>query len=396
MKTGNGPLAMGVAAVAVLAVVSGGALAARRGPATSPSAEAQPLTASATPTPKPAKPSATPSTPKPSPTPVTTPSGPVIPTVKIDLAKLPTGREPQVAYLDGRVFKGGLGGDITIPGSQSILRAVRYDGDAMVVREVGLGGSELVRVNLDGVLPGRTPDVASLVSSVNEDAIAYGTARSNADHTRRKGNAVYWRNAFADNKLDRPNDWYSTVLAVVDTTVYFAAGTDPSEPDATLNVWHTQTGKVEVLKSFKTPAGVDFQGTDGVDQLEGAEQTFCSAVRALADGAQLWRTCEYSLDGFTPDGQTVYATPDFHNGGSNPTTTAIDSKSGTVRRQWTGVEFLATTAEDDDHLLMAVDTGENTASAIIRCSIGSGACELATKPAKHAQRDALRVMGGWS
>jgi hypothetical protein len=390
VKTGNGPLAMGVAAVAVLAVVSGGALAARRGPATSSSAAAQPLAASATPrTPKPST--------RPSTTPVRqTPSAPAIPMVKVDLAKLPAGRDPQVAYLDGRVLKGGLGEQITIPGRQEILRAVRYDGDAMVIREVGLGGSELVRVNLDGVLPQPTPDVASLVTSVNEDAIAYGTARSNADHTRRKGSAVYWRNAYVDNKLNRPNDWYSTVLAVVGETVYFAAGTDPNLPDATLNAWHTQTGKVDVLKSFRTPAGVDFQGTNGVDQLEGAEQTFCSAVRALADGAQLWRTCEYSLDGFTPDGQTVFATPDFHNGGSNPTTTAIDSQSGTVRRQWTGVEFLSTTAEDDDHLLMVVDTGEHTPSAVIRCSIGSGGCELATTPKRSARRDALRVMGGWS
>ncbi|WP_328332896.1 hypothetical protein OHA70_15165 [Kribbella sp. NBC_00382] len=395
MKTGNGPLAMGVAAVAVLAVVSGGALAARRGPATSPAADAQPLTASATPVP-------TTPTPKPSPPPATktpvpqTPSGPAIPTAKVDLAKLPTGRAPQVAYVTGRTVKGGLGPDVTVPGKQAIIRAARYDGDAMVILEVGLGGSELVRVNSAGIQPERIPDVASLVTSVNEDAVAYGTSRSNADHTRKKGNAVYWRNAYVDNKLDRPNDWYSTVLAVVGDTVYFAAGGDRDEPEATLNAWHTQTGKVDLLKSFKTPAGVDFQGANGVDQLEGAAQTFCSAVRSLADGAQLWRTCEYSLDGFTPDGQTIFATPDFHNGGSDPTTTAIDSRSGTVRRQWTGVEFLSTTAEDDDHLLMVVDTGENTASAIIRCSIASGTCELATKPARTPQRDALRVMGGWS
>jgi hypothetical protein len=396
VKTGNGPLAMGVAAVAVLAVIGGGAFAARRGPATSTSAAAQPLTASATPTPSP--PRTTPSAKPPSTTPSRqTPSGPTIPTVKVDLAKLPAGRAPQVAYVTGRMVKGGLGEDVTVPGKQEILRAVRYDGDAMVILEVGLGGSELVRVDkYQGILPERVSDVASLVTSVNEDAVAYGTSRSNADHTRRKGNAVYWRNAFVDNKLDRPNDWASTVLAVVGETVYFAASTDRDLPTSTLNAWHTQTGKVDLLKSFKTPAGVDFQGTNGVDQLEGAEQTFCSAVRALADGKQLWRTCEYSLNGFTPDGQTIFATPDFRSGGSDASTTAIDSRSGTVRRQWTGVEFLTATAEDDDHLLMVVDTGENTASAIIRCSIGSGACELATTAARTPRRDALRLMGAWS
>lgn len=317
--------------------------------------------------------------------------------VKVDLAKLSPGRAPQVAYVDGRVIKGGLGENVTVPGKQEIFRAVRYDGDAMVVLEVGLGGSELVRVSKDkGILPGRTPDVASLVTSVDEDTLAYGTARSNADHTSRQGNAVYWRNAFTDNKLDRPHDWASKVLAVAGETVYFAASTDRDGETSTLNAWHTQTGKVDLLKSFKFPAGVDFQGTNGVDQIAGAAQTFCSAVRALADGKQLWRTCEYSLNGFTPDGQTLFATPDFRNGGSDPSTTAIDARSGTVRRQWTGVQFLGATAEDDEHLLMVVDTGENTASAIVRCSIESGACELATTPARTPRRDALRLLGGWS
>src|SRR4051812_50023138 len=56
VKTGNGPLAMGVAAVAVLAVVGGGALAARRGPPTSPPAAAPPPPASAPPPPSVAAP----------------------------------------------------------------------------------------------------------------------------------------------------------------------------------------------------------------------------------------------------------------------------------------------------------------------------------------------------
>ncbi|WP_157979708.1 hypothetical protein [Kribbella monticola] len=367
MRTGNGRLAIGVAAVAVLAVVGGAAFAARRGPVTSPATAASPLAATAT---------------------------PARSTVKVDLAKLPTGRPPQVAYVNGRTIKGGLGEDVTVPGRQEIFRAVRYDGDALVILEVGMGDSELVRVSKDqGILPGSTPAVASLVTSVNEDAVAYGTSRSNADHTRRQGNAVYWRNAFTDNKLNRPDDWASTVLAVDGDTVYFAASIDRDGQTSTLNAWHTQTGKVDLLKSFRSPAVVDFQGTNGVDQISGAAQTFCSALRELATGSQLWRTCEYSLNGFTPDGRTVIATPDFRGEGGDPSTTAIDTKTGAVRRQWTGVQFLGATAEDDDHLLMVVDTGENTASAIIRCSIGSGACELATAPARTARRDTLRLMG---
>lgn len=318
--------------------------------------------------------------------------------VTVRLAELPTGRAPQVAYLSGRVVKGGLGDDITVPGKEDILRAARFEGDALVILDVGTGDTELVQVSSgSGIDSGsRVPAVASLVTSIDEDAVAYGTARTNADHTRRQGNAVYWRNSFDDQKLDRPDDWASTVLAVVGSTVYFAATTDPDNPVATLNVWHTQTGKVDVLTSFKTPAGVDLQGTNGVDQISGAAQTFCSALRQLANGKQLWRTCEYSLNGFTPDGETVYATPDFRAEGADPSVTALDSRTGNVRRQWTGLQFLSTAAEDDDHLLMAVDTGESTPVAIIRCSIGSGDCELAVSPTKVARRDALWLMGSWS
>jgi hypothetical protein len=368
MRGQNGQLVAVVASVAVAAVVVGGAIAYRRGPQQENQVPA-PLAVTL----KPSK------------------------TTKVNLAMLPTGRAPQVVYVSGRVVKGGLGQDVSVPGSQEILRAVRYDGDAMVILEVGTGGSELIRVTKDkGVLPGTTPDVASLVTSVNEDALAYGTARTNADHTRRQGNAVYWRNAFTDEKLNRPDDWASKVLAVVGNTVYFSADTDRDGLTSTLNAWHTQTGKVELLKSFRSPAGVDFQGTNGVDQIAGAAQTFCSAIREVADGKQLWRTCEYSLNGFTPDGRTVIATPDFRGEGGDPSTTALDSSTGAVRREWTGVQFLGAAAEDDDHLLMAVGTGGNTASAIIRCRIATGTCELATAPAGTPRPVTLMLMGEWS
>ncbi|WBQ04860.1 hypothetical protein [Kribbella sp. CA-293567] len=406
MRSGNGVLAAAMAAVAVVAVAGGGALAAGRKSVTSNSALVGPLAVgpTATPTPRPGTTSptarATPSTVATTPPPATPPPPgtptPTLPTVKVELARLPQGRAPQVVYLDGRVVKGGLGSDVPVPGRQQILRAARYDGDALVVLEVGLGGSELVRVDShSGIEPERVADVASLVSNADEDTVAFGTARSNPDHTRRKGNVVHWRNNYEDRKLDRPGDWESKVLAVVGETVYFAALTDRDGPAATLNSWHTRSGKVEKLRSFKTPAGVDFQGANGVDELEGADQTFCSAIRELGSGKQLWRTCEHSLDGFTPDGRTVFATPDFHAGGSDPWTSAIDTATGTVRRQWTGVQFLSATAEDDNHLLMVVANGERTPGAIIRCSIDSGACELATKPARTAERDRLRLMGGW-
>src|SRR5262249_55410592 len=100
-------------------------------------AEAAPLTGSPTP-----RPSSTPkTTATPSKTPVQTPSSTPsnkptsTGTVKtqVNLAKLPTGRTPQVAYLSGRTVKGGAGQDIKIPGSQDIQEVARLNQSVLAV-----------------------------------------------------------------------------------------------------------------------------------------------------------------------------------------------------------------------------------------------------------------------
>lgn len=325
-------------------------------------------------------------------------------TVTIDLAKLPLGRAPQQPYLEGRVVKGGPGTDHTIPGKQNILQALQFGTQLVALLEVGQGGSELVTVDTNGGEPGfgqvRIPDVASLVGSLDVTEYAFATAPQNSDHTRSKGSAVYWsaglplpdETRLPWRKLERPNDWGSTVLAVVGDTVYFASDTDPNGLTSALNEWNSKTGKVTRLSSFKSPFRVDFQGRTGVDQIAGAAQSFCSALRELDNGKQFWRTCEYALNGFTPDGRTVYATPDFRAGGSDPFTAALDARTGELRRKWAGAQFLHALAEDDDHLLMVADNGEGTKSAIIRCSITTGGCELAT-PLTKIPRYHLRLLG---
>jgi hypothetical protein len=307
------------------------------------------------------------------------------------------GRAPQLSYLSGRLVRGGIGSDVAVPGKQNILSAVRIFNDAaLVVLEVGSGGSELIRVDPAGVTSDRIPDVQSLVSSMDEHAVAFATARSNPDHTRAKGSVVYWENVQLKDRrtLKRPNDWGSTVLAVVGETVYFKSDTDQNGTTSTLNSWDSATNQVNRIKSVRSPVGVDYRGTTAVDFVAGAAQTFCSTVTALDSGKQLWKTCEYAIKGFTPDGKTAIGTPDFRNGGSDPLVAALDANDGNVRREWSGVQFLEAVAEDDDHLLMVADSGEGTPSAIIRCAISTGACELATPLTKAARYD-IRLLGAW-
>jgi hypothetical protein len=401
VRSKNGPLVAVVAAVAMLAVVGGGAVAARSGPKSlDGDGAAAPL-----PGPTSTMPAGSgPISPKPTASPRATVAAQPTPTlpaqVKLKLTELPKGRAPQLAYLDGRVIRGGAGPDTTIPGRQNILGAVRFSGEVLVILEVGLGGGELARLSAgsDTLDPQRVADVQSVVASLNGDRAGYGTARSNADHTRAKGSAVYWETMGAPQDrrtLKRPDDWGTKVLAVVGDTVYFKSDTDPNGTTSTLSSWQSNTGKVTRIKTVNSPVGVDTAGTAAVDFVAGGAQTFCSTVTDLGNGKRRWRTCEYSVNGFTPDDSTVIATPDFHNGGSDPFTAALDANTGNVRREWSGAEFLESVAEDDDHLLMVADSGEGSMSAIIRCTIASGSCELATPLAKNARYD-VRLLGAWT
>jgi len=59
----------------------------------------------------------------------------------------------------------------------------------------------------------------------------------------------------------------------------------------------------------------------------------------------------------------------------------LDAKNGSLLHEWSGV-FRQAIPEDDQHLLLLADTGDETPASIVRCTISTGACELATPLAK--------------
>ena len=190
---------------------------------------------------------------------------------------------------------------------------------------------------MTGSSPERIPNVRSVVGSVAQDAVAYATVRSTGGRVA-KGSTVYWQGLGVDEqrRLQRPDDWGSTVLTVLGSTVYFAAAPGPGAAKATLHSWDSASGKVTPLKGV--------------------------------------------VGGFTFDGKTAFRR-------STWVATAFDAHTGQLKRRWTGVRFLAGAAEDDDHLLLAADDGPGSRGAIIRCTIGAGTCELATTQA------GLRLLG---
>ena len=372
MRRTNGRMVILVAAVAVGAVVTGGALAYRQGPEPGTQAEAAPLSSTPSATPSTAKPSAT-STPS-----TTTPTkkAPVKSTVV--LSKLTKGREPQVPYLVGREVRGGAGGPIKIPGTEQIQQVARINDDALAVVSKG-AGSELLRVDSAGEVT-RTPDVTAMVTTDDGSAAAYVASRSDESGQELKGAIVYAESNGVE-KLSIPDLWDVWPLAYVEGKVYYRATANRQANRWSLYEWTPGDSKAKEIETVVSPTGVSSDARTAASLSVLSNSSSCSNVTEVATGKRLWRTCDYQVHGFTPDGTTAIAAPAYQDGYGDGLAAALDVEKGDLLHEWSGT-FRQTVAEDDQHLLLLADDGEGTKASIIRCTITTGACELATPLAR--------------
>jgi hypothetical protein len=384
MRRTNRRLIILVAVVAVAAVAIGGAFAYRQGPQKA-EADAAPLsgTPSTTPstTPTPSKTPATTTKPTPSTTPTSAPptsTGPV--KVMVDINKLDKGREPTIPYLVGREVRGGSGDSIKIPGTGSIIAIGRFDVGVMAVVRTGDDDTELVKIHNEEVR--RTPGVSSLVTTADQSAAAYAAARISSLTAEEKGGIVYAETAGGSVKsLKLPDAWNLRVLAYVDGKVYYRADNDDTGAWK-LYSWVPGESKATAVKTVSSPSAVSRDGRVAASVSLINDRGSCSSVVEVATGKQFSRTCDYMLTGFTPDTQTAVGGPAYGDGYCNLIQGALDSRTGTVIRQWNGC-FHRIVVEDDQHvLIVAVGKGQGEETgveqAIIRCNLTTPDCELAT------------------
>lgn len=375
MKQKNGRLIVLVAAVAVAAVAVGGALAYSQGPQNDDGTAGPLPVAGASSTPS-KTPSATPSL-----TPSTTPSAPSGPVkVKVNLAKLPQGRDPQLPYLFDREVRGGAGGPEKIPGKEPIHQVARLNGMVLAVVSKGLDGSELLKLGPSDGEVNRIPDVDSIVTSADGSAAAYSATKRGADGGLLKGGTIYIETDHLET-LKLPNLWSVEVLALVDGKVYFAANDNDTNP------WQFYSWTPGAAKPTEIKVGSPTAVSDNGELVSSMglinDGGSCSDVTQIATGKRLWKTCESSIDGFTPDGATAFGGPSYRDGYADGTVAALNGTTGRIIREWQGI-FHQAVPEDDQHLLIVADTldggGEsgNGNRLIIRCDITTGACERAT------------------
>jgi hypothetical protein len=370
MRRTNRRLGILVAAIAVAAVAIGASLGYRQGPEPAEQAAAAPLSGS---------PSATTTAKTTTPTPSQSPSPTKAAAVKtkINLAKLPQGRAPQVPYLTGRTVRGGAGGDVKIPGTEQIQAVARLGQDVLAILSKG-AGTEMLKIQDTGEVR-HTPDVTQILTSDDGNAAVYIATRTNENGEELPGATVYLETSEVQ-EISVPDRYGVMPLGYVDGKVYFRAETKQDGSAWSLYEWTPGAKPVEV-KTVANPTGLTADGRVAASMSTLTGSASCSNAIEVASGKRLWRTCDYQIHGFTPDGATAIAAPAYQDGYGDGLAAALDAKKGDLLHEWSGV-FRQTVAEDDQHLLLLADDGEETPASIIRCTITTGACELATPLAK--------------
>jgi hypothetical protein len=302
--------------------------------------------------------------------------------MKVDfkLSKLSRGRAPQMPYLVGREVRGGAGRPMSIPGSEHVQEISRLGDQVLAIVTKG-EGTELLKVGYTDA-PVRTPDVTSMVTTDDESAAAYAASRRGSGGGAVQGGTVYAQTA-ADtqvHKLSLPKAWDIRVLGYTNGQVYFCSSDSDGATNWRLYTWTPGSSEATLIKTVSSPTGLTSDGRIAASRNITGDFGTCSNLTEVATGKRLWRTCENQVVAFTPDGTIAVGASAGGDGYADLQVSALDAKTGTLLRQWTGPAFKKTVTEDDQHFLILADDGPETKAAIVRCTVTTGACELAVPP----------------
>lgn len=131
--------------------------------------------------------------------------------------------------------------------------------------------------------------------------------------------------------------------------------------------------------------GVDDVSVTGIAavQLSFSDEGSCSGVHDEQQGGYLWRTCDYSLLEFSPDGRLLLATDAYQDGFSLNYVTVLDTATGDPIVRFDG-SILSQAWEDGDHVLVVVATGNNR--SVLRLGV-DGAREVVAGPTPITRED---------
>lgn len=313
-----------------------------------------------------------------SPAPKTTPTGPLA----LDVAKLPQGADPRHSYRVERSVRGGAGQTLKVPGSAQIMDVARLDDGLLAATLPGNGDAELLKLDSAGQVVRRTKRIYKVVGTPDGTAAVYAAEAPLVNHEMTYGGTLYLERGGTVESVDLPAVRSISPLAYANGKVYYQASVKGSESITRLYTWTPgDSAGVRVPKIPSAPTAISSDG-QLVASRPLAEGGQCSTVVETAGAKNRFRTCDYAITGFTPDGAVAIGVPTYGKGCSN-IVTALNARTSAVLRQWSGC-FEGTVAEDDNHLLLlAIVSGgqmaPSTKAAVVRCAIDTGACERATQ-----------------
>jgi hypothetical protein len=377
MKLNAKALAL-VAGVAASAVVVTTALVARQVPQLTatdkPAAPIQIATTRVTPSPTPSisTPSPTPSVSKTPTTPA--PQRPV--TQNLDPGSLGRGAAPQIPYVNEHTL---IAGGRKASSKSPIVAGARAGDGLMAVVAITDVRTELQIFDRTGRVTERVPDVSRVRSSAGGTYSAYSTEKFDpTSGAALKVSTVSWR----DNRsgetigLSRPDAYAVRILRVDSERVYFSSRASASSSTSSLYEWWIGNGKVNRMTHVRNPTALSANGTQTASLVSLTDTGSCTSVQASSNGTGYWKTCDYQVDAFGPAGRTVLAAAAYRDGYADTYVAVLDNSNGRLLRKWQGVSVMRAAYEDDDHILLVAEKGSR--GAIVRCSISTGDCELAT------------------
>ncbi|HZO69992.1 MAG TPA: hypothetical protein VFB74_33775 [Kribbellaceae bacterium] len=384
-----------VAGVALGAVGIGAAVASQQVPEIAQgNGQATPISASsAPPSPTTPTPSAQVPSTKPSAPPGQTAKPPVEParpvTAKLDLNKLGRGKAPAVPYVSRRTV---ISGDLRIPqtgGDGTVTDLAEAAGGLLIVTQVTDTMTGMQVFDAAGKRTAVINHVTTVESSADAATSAYTVQPRSSDGSEIAGFSV----TFRDNRTGRtknltvPGQLGARVEAVTGTTVYFSSEPREASSARSLYRWRTAGSAAQRVGTVPQPTAVSADATLAASMTSITDYGSCSALVDVSSGTARWKTCDFQIEQISPSRTRVLAGPAYADGYAPLELSALDARSGKLLRKWTGLPFIRSVLEDDDHVL-TVDEQDGK-SAIVRCTISTGACELATE-----QRDGTGEDGG--
>lgn len=298
------------------------------------------------------------------------PSGPV--NVKLDLTKLPEGGPPSVPYLDGTTV---VDGDDEIDVSGPAM-AIAPTTDGVYVTSTNW---QLTHYTTDG----ETEDLGRIqstpVASADGEWAAWATnANGSATLVLRDANGEE-----STVELDGAEAYSVDVHTIVDGTAYFTYYLRGNGRNVPLQTWSSGDEAPEPVDGDIDATAVSRDGNLAAPLELVHDFRNCATIVDLATGDETGKQCGpfFSIKGFSPDGR--YAWADNAEGYGPTQVTILDTETGEVIRRYDSasqrnlITFADTTFEDDDSLLIRAEQDGIGQTALVRCDVITGDCELA-------------------